>query len=151
MQRRHIIQCFSAALLAVNVGIPAARASSLPSLAFDEMYGAASVLGLTFSEKMKGLAGQRITVDGFMAPPLKADANFLVLTEMPVSLCPFCNSDADWIESIMVVYLSKKQRFVQNNQRIRVTGRLELGSYTDPETGFVSLVRLTDAVFELMD
>jgi len=31
-----------------------------------------------------------------------------------------------------------------------VTGRLETGSETDPETGFVSLVRLADAKYEVI-
>lgn len=34
--------------------------------------------------------------------------------------------------------------------RDKVTGRLELGSFTDKETGFVSLVRLVDATFEVV-
>ena len=36
-----------------------------------------------------------------MAPPLKAEAAFLILTKEPVSLCPFCNSDQDWPDSII--------------------------------------------------
>ena len=85
-----------------------------------------------------------------MAPPLKPEADFLVMTREPVSLCPFCNSDQDWPDNIIVVYLSKNQEFVQPNRPIVVTGRLELGSFTDKETGFVSLVRLVDATFEVV-
>ncbi len=112
------------------------------------MYAASSVLGLTFSEKLKNMKGKVVSIRGFMAPPLKADADFLVLTKEPVSLCPFCNSDEDWPDYIIVVKLSKRQDFVQNNQPIEVTGTLELGSKTDPATGFVSLVRLTEATFK---
>ena len=52
---------------------------------------------------------------GFMAPPLKAEAKFFVLTEIPMSICPFCSSDADWPDNIVVVYLDEKQTFVQPN------------------------------------
>lgn len=85
-----------------------------------------------------------------MAPPLKAGAPFLVLTRSPVNLCPFCNSDEDWPDSILVVYLRHPEDFVQANQPIEVEGTLELGSATDPDTGFVSLVRLVDASWRIL-
>ena len=97
-------------------------------LSFDELYSGGGVLGLQFSDKVKNLAGQRITIRGFMAPPLKAEAAFFVLTREPVALCPFCQSDADWPDNILVVYLSSSQSFVQNNTTIEVEGVLEIGA-----------------------
>ena len=41
---------------------------------------------------------------GFMAPPLKAESKFLVLTRMPMGVCPFCELAADWPSDIVVVY-----------------------------------------------
>ncbi len=117
------------------------------TLSFDELYGKFGVLGLEFSEKVKALAGRQISMRGFMAPPLKAEAQFFVLTEIPMSLCPFCSSDADWPDNIAVVYLDEKQTFVQPSQTIEVRGILEYGSWTDPETGFVSLLRLRQAEY----
>lgn len=143
MQRRTFL-----ALTLLSV-INATQASP-STLSFDEMYASNSVLGLTFSEKLKSLVGKEVAIRGFLAPPLKADASFLVLTKEPVSLCPFCNSDEDWPDSIIVVKLSKKQAFVQNNRQIEVRGTLELGSQTDTDTGFVSLVRLTNAFFKVV-
>ncbi|MGV6989011.1 hypothetical protein ACWA5Z_09035 [Testudinibacter sp. P80/BLE/0925] len=118
------------------------------ALTFDELYDKISVLGMEFSEKVKSLKDQTVDMNGFMAPPLKADAQFFVLTKAPMALCPFCSSDADWPSDIVVVYLDKKQPFVQNNAMINVTGKLEYGSWTDPETGFVSLLRITNARFK---
>lgn len=117
------------------------------TIAFGELYTGFSVLGLTFSDKVKALAGQPVSMRGFMAPPLKAEANFFVLTEVPVSICPFCASDADWPDDIVVVYLDRAQTFEQANGLIEVTGTLEVGSWTDPQTGFVSLLRLVGADF----
>ena len=116
-------------------------------LRFAELYGKVSVLGLTFSDKVKSLAGQQVNMRGFMAPPLKPEAKFFVLTEIPMSICPFCSSDADWPDNIVVVYLDRAQDFVQANAPIEVQGTLEVGSWLDPETGFVSLLRLVDAEF----
>lgn len=118
------------------------------SLTFDELYGKVSVLGLAFSDKVKALAGKTVAMRGFMAPPLKAEAKFFVLTEIPMSLCPFCSSDADWPSNIVVVYIDEKSTFVPPSKLIEVTGTLEVGSWTDPETGFVSLLRLVHSSFE---
>jgi hypothetical protein len=120
---------------------------SAERLSFDELYDF-TVLGMDFSTKTRSLEGKTVQVDGFMAPPLKAKGNFLVLTKCPVSLCPYCNSDADWPADIIVVYLSKDEVFRQRNRTIRVTGRLETGSFTDRETGFVSQLRLVDASYQ---
>lgn len=114
------------------------------ALRFEEFY-TPSVRGLKFSPKLVELAGQQVTVIGSMAPPLKASGTFLVLTKDPVSLCPFCQTDADWPADLLVVYLKKERTFVQKNRPLAVTGRLEIGSATDPSTGFRSLVRLVDA------
>jgi len=116
-------------------------------LSFGEFY-TQTVLGLKFTPRLVGLAGKPVTVVGAMAPPLRASGNFFVLTKDPVSLCPFCNSDADWPADILVIYLKSDTIFVQKNRPLAVTGRLEIGSYTDPVTGFVSLVRLVDAVVQ---
>lgn len=124
------------------------RAGASETLTFNELYKSFGVLGLEFSDKVKRLKGSAVSISGFMAPPLKAEANFFVLTEIPMSLCPFCSSDADWPDNIMVVYLARKQTFVQFNAPIMATGELETGSWTDPDTGFVSQLRLRNASFE---
>lgn len=147
--RRRVFLIGSARLLlgaggAALCGLPAAAATRLD---FDELYAKVTVLGLTFSDKVKGLNGREVIMRGFMAPPLKAEANFFVLTEIPMSICPFCSSDSDWPDNIVVVYLDRAQTFVQANAPIDVTGRLEVGSWTDPQTGFVSLLRLVGAGF----
>lgn len=124
---------------------PAHAASS--TLSFDELYSSFSALGLKFSDKVLTLTGQKISIEGFMAPPLKAEAKFFVLTEIPMALCPFCSTDSDWPDNILVVYLDDKQTFTDPHQRIEASGTLERGSWTDPETGFVSQLRLRGARF----
>ncbi|MDR2638571.1 MAG: hypothetical protein LBC09_01890 [Helicobacteraceae bacterium] len=125
----------------------AAHAYAAQPLNFDELYGEVGVLGLSFSDKVKALAGKEVFIDGFMAPPLKAKAGFFVLTRQPAALCPFCSTDADWSFDIVVVYLQKPQTFAQNNAIVRAEGILEYGSWTDEESGFVSQLRLRKARF----
>lgn len=125
--------------------LPCAATRAADTLDFDELYGSVSVLGLTFSDKVKALAGREVAMQGYMAPPLKAEADFFVLTEIPMSICPFCSSDADWPDNIVVVYLERAQTFEQANALIEVRGTLEVGSRTDPVTGFVSRLRIVGA------
>lgn len=99
------------------------------------------------SDLAKEHVGQRISVDGYMAPPLKAESNFFVLTRRPMSVCPFCETEADWPSDIVAVYTKRLIQPVTYNVKIVTTGVLELGAFKDPELGFVSLVRLTDATY----
>ena len=130
---------------AAMFGSSAVRAAE--TLRFNELYSKFGVLGLEFSDKVKQLTGRQVAIRGFMAPPLKAEAAFFVLTEIPMSICPFCSTDADWPDNIVVVYLGEKQTFVQPSAPIEVRGTLEMGSWTDPETGFLSLLRLRQASY----
>ncbi|MDV4156294.1 hypothetical protein ACCT14_29795 [Rhizobium brockwellii] len=144
LSRRSLIGAIGTLAFAA-IARPSFAADSL--ISFDELYGKFGVLGLEFSDKVKRLAGKDVSMKGFMAPPLKAEAQFFVLTEVPMSLCPFCSSDADWPDNIVVVYLGEKQTFVQPRQTIEVRGTLEYGSWTDPDTGFVSLLRIRQAEY----
>lgn len=101
----------------------------------------------SFSDLAKSLAGERITVRGFMAPPLKAESNFFVLTKMPMAVCPFCESEAEWPDDILAVYTKRTVDVVAFNLGIETRGVLELGPFKDPETGFLSMVRLSDATY----
>lgn len=146
LSRRDMLAGAATAAVAAVLGAGFVRADD-NTLSFEQLYGKISSLGLEFSDRVKELKGKRVSMRGFMAPPLKAESKFFVLTKMPMALCPFCSSDADWPEDIVVVYLDDKQTFVQAQQTIEVTGVLEYGSWTDPETGFVSQLRLTQARF----
>ncbi len=123
------------------------KAAAAETISFGQLYSKFGVLGLEYSDKVKALAGKPVSMEGFMAPPLKAEANFFVLTEIPMALCPFCSSDADWPDNIVVIYLGGKQTFLPGGTRISVDGTLELGSWTDPDTGFLSRLRIRDARF----
>lgn len=103
---------------------------------------------MSFTPFARDHQGQRVAIEGFMAPPLKADSNFYVLTNIPMAVCPFCSSEAEWPNDILAVYAQRVVNVIPFNVRIVTRGTLELGTYTDPELGFVSRVRLVDAVQE---
>ncbi|UMA63459.1 hypothetical protein LVO79_10360 [Roseivivax marinus] len=99
------------------------------------------------SQLALGLEGERVSFEGYMAPPLKADAQFFVLTKRPMAVCPFCESSAEWPSDILAVYTKRVIDVIPFNVGIESRGVLEIGEYKDPETGFVSMVRLTDATY----
>jgi hypothetical protein len=118
------------------------------SLEFAELHSGATSLGIEFSPKLKQLNGSRVRMVGFMAPPLKPTLSFFVLTKVPMAICPFCSTDADWPNDIVVVRLRKPVTALPYDRPIRVEGRLEVGSHIDSETGFVSLVRIDADILE---
>ena len=102
---------------------------------------------LSFSDVALGNEGKRITVSGFMAPPLKAESEFFVLTKRPMAVCPFCEPGMPWPDDILAVYARRVVQVIGFNIPILTEGVLELGDYVDPELGFASKVRLTDAAY----
>ncbi|MGY2893786.1 hypothetical protein [Deinococcus sp. UYEF24] len=120
-----------------------ARAETAPTvMKFSELYSNVTVRGIEFSPKLSGLAGKRVTMTGFMAPPLKPKLDFFVLTKAPMSSCPFCTTSADWPPDIVLVIMPDSKLLDPSTGAIRVTGRLEVGIKKDEQTGFVSLVRV---------
>jgi len=103
---------------------------------------------LSFSALAMSLDGERVAVRGFMAPPLKVESSFFVLTKRPMANCPFCNDASDWPDDIVAVHAKRTVRTVAFNIGIVVKGRLELGDERDPDTGFFSRLRLVDATLE---
>ncbi len=102
---------------------------------------------LSFSDFALANEGARVTVEGYMAPPLKAEASFFVLTKLPMSVCPFCETEAEWPSDIVLVLTRNTLNPIPFNIPIEVEGELSLGTEVDEETGFVSRVRLVNATF----
>jgi hypothetical protein len=103
---------------------------------------------MSFSDLARAHEGKRVAVAGFMAPPLKAESTFFVLTKMPMAVCPFCEPGQTWPDDILAVRARRVVEVIHFNVPIVTTGILELGDHVDEEFGFYSRVRLTDAVPE---
>lgn len=97
--------------------------------------------GLQLSDKLVSLDGRQVTMEGYMAPPLKPELDYFVLTRIRLEFCPFCTSTADWPDDIALVYMQDEPATV-TNRPIHLQGRLEVGASVDAETGMVSLVRI---------
>ena len=98
-----------------------------------------------FSPKAKALSGTPVDMRGYMAPPLKPEISFFVLTALPAAVCPFCDSAASWPDDIVLIQTARPIRAIAYDLLIQVSGILEIGTQTDPATGFVSRVRIGQA------
>ena len=141
MQRRQLLA--SGAAVAALLAAGRAAAADPPRVRMFELYKE----GTAFSDAARRLAGKPVTMQGFMAPHLKVESDFFVLSNTPVETCPFCASEDQWIDTIVFVRMKKRQDAVSPGTLIEVTGRLEIGPQTDAATGFVSRVRLVDATY----
>lgn len=120
------------------------------TLRFDEFYAGFDIRrGVVLSEKLKSLDGLEVVMEGYMAPPLKPELDWFVLTRIRLEYCPFCSSGADWPMDIAVVYLSESS-MVATQAPVRIWGRIEIGNAIDPETGMVSLVRIYAEKVEIL-
>lgn len=147
MRLEKVFRKFLASLF-LSITMSIALEANAASKDFSDMYSGASSEGLVFSDTLNSLNGSEVTMTGFMAPPLKPSINFFVLTETPMAVCPFCSTDADWPYNMVVVYVNGSVDALPYDQEVTVTGTLDLGSYMDGDTGFVSQVRLLDATVE---
>lgn len=147
MRLEKVFRKFLASLF-LSITMSIALEANAASLDFSDMYSGASSEGLVFSDTLNSLNGSEVTMTGFMTPPLKPSINFFVLTETPMAVCPFCSTDADWPYNMVVVYVNGSVDALPYDQEVTVTGTLDLGSYMDGDTGFVSQVRLLDATVE---
>lgn len=123
------------------LGLVLAQPAPIP-IRFSELYSAFTAKGLEMSPKLLEATGKRIEMLGYMAPPLKPRLEFFVLTRTALATCPFCSSAADWPPDIVLVIMPKGRFASSSIQPLRVRGRLEVGVKEDPETGFVSLIRI---------
>lgn len=136
--RRKVLQGMAATAAALPV--TRALAGDEPRrLFFYELYKKGTT---TLSEKALSLNGTDVEIVGFMAPPLKAESPFFVLTDIPMQTCPFCDEIAFWPDNIIYATSDEELPMLPWDRQIRVAGTLDLGEATDEETGFVSLVRL---------
>jgi hypothetical protein len=141
--RRRLLWAMSLCLCAPAL----VRAATASPLTFAELYKSFGVRGYEFADRILTLNGHEVAMQGYMAPPLKPESSFFVLTREPLALCPFCQSDAEWPVDIVVIYLRRASPLVSAGEKVTVMGRLDIGSWTDPETGFVSQIRIMDASF----
>lgn len=106
--------------------------------------------GWVMTDKLLSLDNQEVVIEGYVSPPLKPRIDFMVMTKIKLSFCPFCSTDADWPDDIVLVYLPDDM-VLSSEYPVRVVGTLQIGSARDAETGMVSLVRIYADEIEVLN
>jgi hypothetical protein len=96
----------------------------------DDMY----VYYPLFKEKQKSLDGQEIAITGYIIP-VDVELNQYVLSAFPFSACFFCGNAGP--ESVMAVYFAQPDQTFKTDQRITLTGTLELNDTNVDELVYV--------------
>ncbi|MDX2139705.1 MAG: hypothetical protein SF123_16585 [Chloroflexota bacterium] len=121
-------------------------------ITFDEFYDGYDLrTGLMLSDKLLSLDGLEVSIEGYMAPPLKAELDYFVLTRIRLAFCPFCSNASDWPDDIALVYMEPGKTAEVTLAPIRIVGQMEVGTSVDEETGMVSLVRIYAHTLEIID
>ncbi|MBM3535704.1 MAG: hypothetical protein FJX60_22055 [Alphaproteobacteria bacterium] len=137
----------STSIAALSVfGLGEAKAAPA-RVALEEIHREPDMPGVEYSAKARKLAGQRIRVEGFLAPHAGGRAApFLVLASRPMGGgCPHCLGALDLPGDSLVAYFGSTLGLADTGIPVAIEGVLDLGSRTDVQTGFVSTVRLFDA------
>lgn len=138
MRRRRFLMSATGALLAAPRVLRASVPLRLGALYQDDQ---------SFSPLAQSLDGQWVEIAGFMAPLLRANAPFFVLTDAPATACPFCDPEAQWSPEFLAVYTRRMLRPLPFDTALVAEGEFRLGTFSDPANGFSSNIRLIDATY----
>ena len=101
-------------------------------------------------ETIRSLSGKTVSIIGYMATLSPISGKYMYLMNMPYQSCPFCVPNTTQLSNTMAVYAPNGKTFTFTDQAVRITGRMELGDYTD-EYGYVYGYRIVDATAEEVD
>ncbi len=117
--------------------------------------GSAEVQPLSFAESasldtIKALNGKQVTLTGYMATLSPLSGEYIYLMNLPYQSCPFCVPNTQQLANTMAVYAAKNAKFAYTDRPIRITGRMEVGDFSD-EYGYTYNYRIVDASYEAVD
>lgn len=104
----------------------------------------------TSIEALNKLDGKQVSIIGYMATLSPIRGDYMYLMNLPYQSCPFCVPHTTQLANTMAVYAKGGKKFEYTDQAIRVTGKLEMGDFTD-DFGYEYGYRIVDAVYEVVD
>ena len=101
-------------------------------------------------DSIKALDGKPVTITGYMATLSPLNGDYIYLMNLPYQSCPFCVPNTQQLANTMAVYAAKGTKFDYTDRPVKITGRMELGDFTD-EYGYTYNYRIADAGYEVVD
>ena len=117
--------------------------------------GSAEPTALSFRDSasidaITALKGKPVVITGYMATLSPLDGSYIYLMNLPYQSCPFCVPNTQQLANTMAVYAAKGSKFEYTDRPVQITGKLELGDFTD-EYGYTYNYRIVDAKYEAVD
>jgi len=101
-------------------------------------------------DAIRALDGKAVSIVGYMATLSPISGRYMYLMNMPYQSCPFCVPNTTQLANTMAVYAPDGKTFSFTDQAVRVTGRIQMGDFTD-EFGYLYNYRIVDASCEEVD
>lgn len=101
-------------------------------------------------DAIQALDGKQVTITGYMATLSPLSGDYIYLMNLPYQSCPFCVPNTQQLANTMAVYAAKGSTFDYTDRPVKITGRMELGDFTD-EYGYTYNYRIADAGCEVVD
>lgn len=100
--------------------------------------------GLDFAPHVLAAASRLVIVTGYVAPHLQPGAPFHLVSHVPLSACPHCLGNRTLPKGTAAFYPLKENgaSYSPGADPVSLKGYLELGAKVDPQTGFVTTIRL---------
>ena len=103
---------------------------------------------------LKGIDGQTVTINGYMATSSPVDGSFMFLMNLPYQSCPFCVPNTNELSNTMEVYPKKGDSFDYTTQAIKIVGTLVVADdpskpFTD-DYGYQFSFKIVDATYTII-
>lgn len=111
--------------------------ANLMDISFKDIYVEADDIYVyypLFGQDQKKYDGKEITIKGYIIP-IDVDLNQYVLSAYPFSACFFCGNAGP--ESVMAIYFKEEARTFKTDERLTLTGILELNDSDVDELVYV--------------
>lgn len=144
MERRTFISLATAGLVG---GAPLSKVlgaeDALP-LDLATLYETDGSGGLNFAPHVLAAVSRLVVVTGYVAPHLQPGAPFHLVSHIPLSACPHCLGNRTLPKGTVAFYPLRANgaSYEPGADPVALKGYLELGAKVDPQTGFVTTIRL---------
>jgi hypothetical protein len=117
------------------------------ALTFDDVFASSGFFGVEIAPDVTALAGQRVTVRGYLYGPLASGENDYVLARGSMRYCPCCSGEPSYGDDLALVHLRAPLILETHepDREIEITGTLELGHAESEHPGLATSIRLNDA------
>lgn len=102
---------------------------------------------------LKGLDGEKVSINGYLATSSPVDGSFIFLMNMPYQNCPFCVPNTTELSNTIEVYPENGEKFSYTASAVKVKGTLAVAPegqpFTDPYNYTFSF-KIVDATYEIL-